>query len=131
MRGPGPHRVACHFELPKHLSVPLESAFANEPMSRLCCEYRLWVTQQWVPVVQKMASIIESSGHLLEAIPPARLREIFPGGAPVANGDWTRVQRGVLLSMWLNYSKAWELLLRRWEASQPHKVRAHNPRWPC
>ena len=119
MRGGGPHRVACQFELPEHLTVALQAAFAKEPMSRLCCEYRLWVTQMWVPVVHKMASIIESSGHLLEAIPPERLREIFPDGAPVANGDWTRVQRGLLLSMWLNYSKAWELLLRRWEVSTP------------
>jgi hypothetical protein len=45
-----------------HLSVALESAFANEPMSNLCSEYRLWVTKQWVLLSGKWQTSLSQAG---------------------------------------------------------------------
>lgn len=117
--------VAIPRELPESLMQAIR-AKANGP---LAVQYRLWVQNEWLPGVQRIANIILQSGHLLEAIPVSQLIETF-NEPPIGMGNWKWTPRGMFFSMWLAYARAWETVVQQWQSGDFRVVRP-TVGFPC
>eukprot|EP00927_Polykrikos_kofoidii_P041037 TRINITY_DN3496_c0_g2_i2.p1 TRINITY_DN3496_c0_g2~~TRINITY_DN3496_c0_g2_i2.p1 ORF type:complete len:362 (-),score=47.57 TRINITY_DN3496_c0_g2_i2:143-1162(-) len=106
----GRKSACCRFELPRKM----EAAIRHDAESRLATNYRAFIRNIWMPGVRQIAEIVEEHSHLMEPVPLARLQQLFGPTAP--NGQcWGRTPRGYFFSLWINYARAWQSTLERWE----------------
>jgi hypothetical protein len=65
--------------VPHELPRPLHHALlhCDKPHSALWKSYEAFIRHEFLPAVDRIASIVDEHGNLMEPVPPARLREIF------------------------------------------------------
>jgi len=66
------------------------------------------------PTVDRIAEIINQSGHLMDRVPPERLKQIFGCDGTGYGQKWEMAPHMFFYSIWLAYTKSWHTLLRMW-----------------
>lgn len=105
--------ISSPTELPAFLHRAIQEC--DKPNSRLWKSYEAFVRCELLPAVDRIAEIIDRSGHLMEPVSPARLTELFGKDGTGCGLKWSRAPRMFFYSMWLAYARSWHTLIRKWD----------------
>ena len=81
---------------------------AAEPSSAIGLNYQRYVRSTYLPAVRRIAAVLRDRAAAIEWPSVAWRKETFPGRAS-ADGA------GAFASVWLGYTRSWEMLLAAWD----------------
>jgi len=113
-------RVSSKHELPLALHEEIKRC---DRSSKLWKSYEAFIRHSFVPAVEAIATLIDKNGHLMEPVPPARLRELFGTEGNGYGLNWTTGLRTWFYSYFLAYSKSWREILAAWDGGNHDEMR--------
>lgn len=113
-------RVTNTHELPLLLHNEIKKCDRN---SSLWNSYEAFIRHSFVPAVERIASIIDEYGHLMEPVPPARMNELYGTESNGYGQKWTIAPRGWFYSFFLSYARSWQELISIWDSGNKDSMR--------
>jgi len=113
-------RVSTKHELPLILHNDIMNCDRD---SKLWKSYEAFVRYSFVPGVERIADIIDEHGHLMELVPPDRLKALFGQDGNGYGQKWNISPRMWFYSQFLAYAKSWQELLAMWDHGLMDQIR--------
>jgi hypothetical protein len=113
--------IFSSIELPKFLHKAIQTC--EKPTSKLWKSYEAFVRCELLPGVDRIAEIIDQSGHLMEPVPHKRLIEMYGREGNGVGQKWAISPRMFFYSMWLAYARSWHTLLQKWDSGSYDNIR--------
>lgn len=120
-------RVISKHELPLILHNEIQQC---DRESKLWKSYESFIRHSFVPTVERIASIVDEHGHLMERVPPKRLEELFGTDGTGYGLKWSVAPRMWFYSQWLSYASSWQELLSMWDEGVYEDIRP-SVSFPC
>jgi hypothetical protein len=108
----GDMRVTHTRELPIILHREIEQCDRN---STLWKSYEAFIRYRYLPAIERIGEIIDEHGHLMEPVPPDRMREIFKTSGNGYGLRWSIAPRMWFYSYTLAYIDSWKELMSKWD----------------
>ena len=111
--------------IPRELPQCIHDALleCKRPSSPLWKAYETFIRHEFVPAVEKVATILDESGHLMEPVPSSKLGQLFGTTGTGYGHTWSHAPRMWFYSLWIAYARSWRALLAEWDRGQYSMVR--------
>ena len=111
--------------LPRELPTFLHGAIkkCEKPSSKLWIEYEIFIRNEFVPSVERIARIIDEHGDLMESVPPAKLEKMFGVEGTGYGQPWACAPRMWFYGQWVAYARSWQSVLAQWDESHYDSIR--------
>ena len=114
--------IASKIELPKFLHDEIAK---SDRESDLWKDYEMFIRHTFLPLVTNIADIVNEHGHLMETVPPSRLRQMYGTEGNGYGQTWDISPRPFFYSFWLAYSTSWNELIAKWDDGNKKDMRPY------
>ena len=113
-------RVTSKTELPLLLHNAIREC---DRESKLWKSYEAFVRHSLLPGVERIAEIINESGHLMEPVSADKMRDIFGTTGTGYGEKWVIAPRMFFYSRWVAYARSWQELIAVWDDGDKDEMR--------